>query len=251
MATGLMTLAYMAEMAMVFNLAYLELNKGRYIAAPKASVFKLRDTIAASAIVGNENDWIRGKTKIVDRLQKLASDDPKERQHSWYLETDKVKHSDWLACDGYEIFEQERDKGLCQHSLALSVLLLVGITVLDYKGFSHFDVSSWTLAAGLLLLGASFLWLGHFLYIRFRILAIGASCAALLSTAVAAASTPPVQMPDWSLSIWWLCFLFFLLTVLAPVVCIHFGRRVQKGLNESIEDARREFETLKAKALPK
>ena len=45
MSAGLMTLAYIAEMAIVFNLAYRELNKNRYIEDPKRDIELLRVTI--------------------------------------------------------------------------------------------------------------------------------------------------------------------------------------------------------------
>ena len=46
MASGLMTLAYMGEMAVVFNLAYLELNKERYVKIPKESAQALHKSIS-------------------------------------------------------------------------------------------------------------------------------------------------------------------------------------------------------------
>lgn len=255
MAAGLMTLAYMGEMAMVFNLAYLELNKGRYIAGPKKTIDELRITIEASFPVVDENDWIRGKTKIVDRLQDLVADKPTERQHSWYVTTNhrgenKINHSDWLACDGYDLFEKERDKGLCQNSLILSALLLIAITVLDNQGLSNYNLVNWMLVSGSLLIGAALLWLGHFLYIQLRPLVKIASLLCFFSAAATAAPFLAFQAPSLSISIWWFCFWFFLLAIFAPIICIHFGRRVRSSLDESIGDAKRQFEDLKAKVLP-
>ncbi len=136
MATGggFLNLAYMAELAVVVNLAYLELKSLRYIQKAKDSVsevlHKLND-------VRKNGDAVVGRDQFMElhsQAKNLFNDDDKElRRSAWYLvnaDASKMWHPK-CAVMLYAAFQNGKDKTITTSLLAVSVLTILVITILS------------------------------------------------------------------------------------------------------------------------
>lgn len=87
---GFMNLAYMAELAVVVNLAYLELKSLRYIQAARDSVAEILRKLSddnknqnGGTVVGNEQFMA-----LYQQAKNIFHDDTDEREKEWYVITD-------------------------------------------------------------------------------------------------------------------------------------------------------------------
>lgn len=131
---GFLNLAYMAELAVVVNLAYLELKSLRYIQKAKDSVsevlHKLND-------VRKNGDAVVGLEQFMDlhsQAKNLFNDDDKElRRGAWYLvnaDATRMWHPK-CAVTLYAAFQNGKDKAITTSLLAVSVLTILIITILS------------------------------------------------------------------------------------------------------------------------
>lgn len=130
-----MNLAYMAELAVVVNLGYLELKSLRYIQGARASVNeilkKLSDANKASnggVVVGNEHFMA-----LYSQAKTIFDDDSDERNNAWYV-VDEAGKKEWFRKSAvyiYSIFLNDRDKKVISGFLFLSVLSIFIMTLLS------------------------------------------------------------------------------------------------------------------------
>lgn len=250
MAAGLMTLAYMIEMAAVFNLAYLELNKGRYLEKPREAIEALKIRIKSEPVGPVSPEvWVKRKTEILDRLDEITSQDRTKRQVSWVTrsgaeETLKLKHYDKLACEVYEFFDKEKDKSLAQHFLILISVLLPAITIADHYHLEQLQDAMY--AAAIMSAIGLILWVVHVVTsIGSKALArstVGL-CVAVCGVAIA---SPDLYIHSRVMSSWWYFFVLLFVGLILPGIFILFGRRLRGVLHKIQLDYEKQFDELMA-----
>jgi hypothetical protein len=251
MASGLMTLAYMAEMAIVFNVAYFELNDSRYIKAPKSEAEALQKEIAASDPGPNEaTGWVVATTNIIDRLEKLFSETVGARQKAWYAKDKNGEnpHKDWWAGKVFALYEKGWDRELCQEALILSGLALTLITILD-RAWEGIDVQmkGLILISGIFFGCATLFWFLRWLFAACRWISW---LMLLLAISAAGAYAGGIEYKShWVMSTWWFFFAIFAGSLIAPATCVGVGRMMRTQLRACIMDAKREFEDIKKRPL--
>lgn len=127
MSSGLMSLAYLGELGVVFNLAYIELKKTRYIEQIKQHLIETKKTIE---VVDASDEMFNLNNQIGDMLSK----DSKARKMAWleHKNNGDGNHHDIFAGYIFNFFDLERDKGISQFLLIVSAFLIPVLTVFNY-----------------------------------------------------------------------------------------------------------------------
>lgn len=250
MASGtLMSLAYIIEMGGVFNLAYLELNKARYLEGPRREIEALKKRIDAEDEGPLEaRIWMEGKTRILDKLDALTSGRRMDRQDSWKTTNyENRKHYDRTAGQIYEFFEKEKDKSLAQHFLVLIAVMLPIITILDHAKFDAFRNAH--LDATIVCVIGLAAWMAH---VTWDVLSptlakwMVALCVVLSGVAVAA---PDLHTHSQQCDAWWFFFCLLGFGMVLPALFILAGRRLRTVLTEVTKAYAVEFEQLKSQSM--
>lgn len=196
----------------------------------------------------------------------MVSETPSERQAAWYFkknhdskEQEQV-HQDWWAGRTYNIFSNEIDKTFCQWVMIVAALLLVAITILDSLGPKNLFLDSIGMRDYLLKNRAvalatfsifAFAWvMAVFLFSPKPSGAIITLILLSLVFLTSIGSVPGYDLPEFSIGLWWYFFWLFLLTIIAPMICILLGRQLRTKFEKCIADVKLDFEQIKAKALP-
>jgi ABC-type multidrug transport system fused ATPase/permease subunit len=151
---GYLNLAYMAELAVVVNLAYLELKSLRYVQKAKEKVSEVLQKLNDTKINGNPLGVLDQFMELYKQAKDLFNDqDSEERRNAWYVivssGSDKIKvRYTTCAVRIYEIFKHDRDKVAATILLFLSVLTIVIITILSKSAISadshqFFSIQLW------------------------------------------------------------------------------------------------------------
>jgi hypothetical protein len=250
MASGLMTLAYMIEMAAVFNLAYLELNKARYVEGPKKLIDELRKRIEREEEGPvSTADWFKAKTELLDKLDALTSHHRLKRQAGWQTKSgangnEKLRHYDRMACEVYEFFDNEKDKSLAQHYLIVTAALLPIITIFDHQGLHQLENTYFTVAC--ISVVGLIAWTFHVsvnVFPRTLMLCMVALCLILDGIAY---SAPDLTPHSYHFDAWWFFFWVLAVALVLPAAFIICGRRLRKVLTDVQDRYAREFDDLKS-----
>lgn len=131
MATGVMALAYLGELAVAVNLAYVALEKTRYLQIAEKRITKNKDQFDIPTTVP---DPIKKELlAISDRVEKLFSDVRRERQRAWnHIDGNDSTHHDFLAGKVFDFFEKEYDKSISEKALLFAGAGIVGMTVMPH-----------------------------------------------------------------------------------------------------------------------
>lgn len=139
---GYLNLAYMAELAVVVNLAYLELKSLRYVQKAKEKVSEVLQKLNDTKKNGNPLGVLDQFMELYKQAKDLFNDqDSEDRRNAWYVFTgsgsDKTRVR-YTICAAriYEIFKYDRDKVAATILLFLSVVIIVVITILSKLGVS-------------------------------------------------------------------------------------------------------------------
>lgn len=247
MATGLMTVAYLGEIAVVFNLAYLELHRDRYVNDEKTEFFSLQSKLKAmKGTQASNRALIKKLDDLDDRLRKAISNDTKSRQLSWY-ETlgDVVKHKDWLSRVAFKIFADGDDRRSSELALFLSVGLLFVMTICDKLGLSESSLAGWISLAVVAFLFAMVTWAMRASW-KFGRLPAWIGFGGFAAFVCVAAATPLANYLDSNYTVapvWWLFFLVAAFVNFVPVAFVFLGRRVTSALRLVRTEVAAEFQT--------
>ena len=127
---GILSLAYLAELAVVVNLAYLELKSLRYVQNAKATV--------KSVITGFEGDEDQKTTipiksmPILTQAKNLFSEDKSDRESAWYTEHTNGDKTQFKKCAAwlYWPFVRDSDRTLATVLVVASSLIIFMMTLL-------------------------------------------------------------------------------------------------------------------------
>jgi hypothetical protein len=253
-----MSLAYLAETAIVFNLAYLELKKTRYIenvrkriADEKNDVERAADSrtkqsggsppaIGQSppdAAVAETVAFTKADEEFKKSLDDMLSADAETRCRSWF----DGNHKDWLSKNGYEIFESGADKRVTQRTLTLSTLLLVALIVCDRFGMDRPLSFRAEIFCGIAIAASSvFCLFGAYQPFRHaNKICVGLFAGSIAIPLVFHESLAALSAtPDFHLG-WWLFFALLAICNLVPAAFVSLGRKIQTTLNSSIDKAKK------------
>lgn len=156
MASGILSLAYMGELGVVFNLAYLELKKTRYLEFIRENIKNTASKFTAPTL--QDDAVVKQQQLILNKLRDMLSPNKRIRKEAWthYKKgvVEDVEHFDFIAGWIYDFFDKEWDKFIAQMMLAASGAAVLAITVLGYSTSlsTFFDPNStWRLFFGILL----------------------------------------------------------------------------------------------------
>lgn len=130
MSSGFLGLAYIAEVSVVFNLAYSELRDGRYIECAESTISTLRNKIGKSERIAIEH------LELYTHLDGLTNPISTKRRSAWACRDDERKWLgiwNWFLSDlAYPFFINRKDKLYAVRSCALSVAIIVILTLFDH-----------------------------------------------------------------------------------------------------------------------
>lgn len=134
MASGYLNLAYMAELAVVVSLAYLELKSLRYIQEARVAIEK--DVAPALESIRCNGSGNGGVSELFMDLhhqaKNLFDNDGEARRSAWYtIEADNQKcRYTYSATWFYPFFIGDRDKRIATYLLVGSCVIIVLMTIL-------------------------------------------------------------------------------------------------------------------------
>lgn len=154
MAGGFLGLAYIAEVSIVFNLAYSELRDRRYFESAYAVINVLRNK------VGQVQSISRGHSGLYVHLDNLTNDSPKERSAAWSCRDVGgllPGISSWfLAEKAYPFFTKREDKHWASICCGGSVIVIIFSTLFDHFGLGlaseTFIAYLWCISLSILLI---------------------------------------------------------------------------------------------------
>lgn len=129
--SGFMSLAYMAELGVVVNLAYLELKSLRYLGDAKKYIEETTQSLQGESVKnGNHNQHIF--IDLHKQVRELFSDDKTQRDAAWYVVSSGVEKKYFKGCSGifYERFYKERDRVWSTRYLCAATLVIVLMTLI-------------------------------------------------------------------------------------------------------------------------
>lgn len=130
MSSGFLGLAYIAEVSIVFNLAYSELRNRRYVEYAEGKINILRSKL------GKQEMILRDHSLLYSHLDGLTDNDPKKRNTAWACcDQDGFRHNaySWfLSRNAYPFYMDRRDKAGAMWCCGLSVLIIIFATLLDH-----------------------------------------------------------------------------------------------------------------------
>lgn len=129
MSGGFLQLAYIAEVAIVFNLAYSELRDRRYVECAENTINVLRSKLGTAYISIDHSS-------LYAHLHGLTSTDKKQRRSAWACcDKDGFRFvvwswflSEWI----YPFFTTRRDKSYAINCIGVTAVLIVISTILDH-----------------------------------------------------------------------------------------------------------------------
>lgn len=127
---GILSLAYLAELAVVVNLAYLEIKSLRYVQKAKTTVKSV-----ITGFGGDEDQKTTipiNLTPMLTQAKNLFSADNTERESSWYIEDAKGEKTRFKKCAAwlYWPFVNDTDRSLATVLVVASSLIIFVMTLL-------------------------------------------------------------------------------------------------------------------------
>jgi hypothetical protein len=173
MANGIMSLAYMGEMGIVFNLAYIELEKTRYFDAIRNQIERSKKIINPIEFV-HDIEKYQLMSKLQAQLDEMLDPSKMKRKLAWvrYKGEDDVQHFDFLSGTVVDWYEREIDKIWSQVMVMVSsVCVLIMTVIAGPNTFHSYDTPlTWYLLFWLLLIAnlipLLFVVLGRMLKVR-------------------------------------------------------------------------------------
>lgn len=137
MASGLLSLAYIAELAVVFNLAYAELEKDRYLKRSNEKIDKIRTQIDNSNHEAIVSSNLQRFASLINQVKNLQSEDVTQRCAAWHItitknKVDQPKYFGWHA-RFYSFFAKQKDKTLAYVFIVATVVIVFLSTIFSYK----------------------------------------------------------------------------------------------------------------------
>jgi hypothetical protein len=152
-----MNLAYMAELAVVVNLAYLELKSLRYVADARIAI---KDEVAQGLefkpVNGNGHESSQLFAELILQVANLFSDTCEKRRSAWYVrEAEKENYFSFVSDWCYPIFMKKADRKISTLLLMVACMIIVAMTLLSRVASEEFNASwpgcfIWWLFFGLL-----------------------------------------------------------------------------------------------------
>lgn len=135
MASGILSLAYMGELGVVFNLAYIELKKTRYLEFIRENIKNTTAKFTAPTI--QDDAVVKQQQLILNKLRDMLSPNKRIRKQAWthYKKgvVEDVEHFDFIAGWVYDFFDKEWDKLIAQFMLTASGIAVLAMTILGYS----------------------------------------------------------------------------------------------------------------------
>lgn len=140
MSSGLMSLAYMAELGVILNLAYGELKKTRYVDRMRVRLDNVKSTIQPVEGAANDDDEVEKGVELREQLDNILKSETLLRKKSWHIH----KHQDIKYCDYYagwvfQFFDGGKDKRVAEFFLFLSGLLIILMTIFNYYNLENLN----------------------------------------------------------------------------------------------------------------
>jgi ABC-type multidrug transport system fused ATPase/permease subunit len=131
MASGLMSLAYMGEMGIVFNLAYIELKKTRYLEVIKDHIEKNKRVMNPIKL-DDDVERFQLMNRLKAQLDEMLDSSKMKRKLAWvrYKGEEDVVHYDFLSGEVIDWFEREVDKVWSQFMVVVSSLCILIMTMI-------------------------------------------------------------------------------------------------------------------------
>ncbi len=138
MVTGFLSLAYVAELSVVFNLAYAELKKDRYLKKSEVEIERIMLQVLSDKNSATESPSFPKSAAIYTQVSNLGSEDRLQRSGAWKIEKannngGKPKNIYFRrASFFYAIFKRQTDKLVSYLSIGITALIIVLCTLLDH-----------------------------------------------------------------------------------------------------------------------
>ncbi|MEQ1663713.1 MAG: hypothetical protein ABL877_13555 [Thiobacillus sp.] len=131
MSSGLMSLAYLGELGVVFNLAYIELKKTRYIEQIKQHLAETKKVIE---VVEASNEQQMEMFSLNHQIDDMLSKDNKARKKAWleHKNNGDGTHHDIFAGYVFNFFDIEKDKDISQFLLCVAAFSIPVLTIFNY-----------------------------------------------------------------------------------------------------------------------
>lgn len=149
MASGFLELAYLGEIAIVFNLAYHELRADRYFERLATTIKELKSKLEPAQDIAREH------TDLFHQLDNIDSPQSSRRRKAWTLDDHDRPLFTWLlAGPTFGAFNSGKDKKYCMWALGIVTAIMILITTLDHLHVAPdtdiLGVSCWWFLASLL-----------------------------------------------------------------------------------------------------
>lgn len=157
-ADSLMSLAYMAELGFVINLAYVELTKTRYVDRMREQMNVVGTTIKNVDSADYSEEDSRRINELNIQLENLLENKPKLRKEAWVIhektdDGDDVQQCPFFSGKVFTFFDKAKDKRLAELFLFISGLSIILITIFNYLEWLGFwIIHTWTLFFWILLI---------------------------------------------------------------------------------------------------
>lgn len=127
-----MSLAYLGEMGIVFNLAYIELKKARYLDYIKSHInhTKKQIEIITTGDYLSAHEMARLNVKLEEMLDKSKA----KRKEAWVEYAngkDDANHPDFFSGTVYDFFEEEKDKRIAECLVVATSLAMLAMTLIS------------------------------------------------------------------------------------------------------------------------
>lgn len=141
MAAGYLSLAYLAEISIVFNLAYTELKKGRYHKESEKDISRILLQVDNGQHAVGAN--FRELAEIFIQAQNLNSSSILERLAAWYEArtnnpSNRKKYYRYSAF-AYPIYRKSLDLSISYCIIAITTLIVMICTYFDHIGMTPHD----------------------------------------------------------------------------------------------------------------
>jgi hypothetical protein len=146
----------MAEIAIVFNLAFAELEQDRYLEKAKAQIKKIKNQISNNGSSDRIVTVLEGYAGIYTQLNTLEEKDDCQRKAAWRITPPNCETSEYfpVSCKFYSIFARQKDRSIAHFFVGATAFIVIAITCLSYSSVACHEgfpkIIWWVFFVGLL-----------------------------------------------------------------------------------------------------